>query len=112
MLKVGKNLELEVSQGDYFDITFKITGLTLEEGATITFAVKKAPREVFPVLLKQAGTIATGTNSVRFIIESYMMKDLDAGEYVYDLTYAKGNNRRTLNYPTPFIVKGVVDHES
>lgn len=110
MLKVGKDMSLEVSQSDYFDITFNISGLTLESGTQVYFAVKKAPSDDLPTLLRQEAAVNTETNSVRVIVESFPMSVLKAGEYVYDLTYIKGTNRRTLLFPKPFTVRGVVDN--
>lgn len=109
MIKIGKNLSIEVSQGDQFDVTFKINGLTLEAGATVHFAVKKTPTNDQPILLLNEGTISTETNSVRFVVPSASMDDIATGEYVYDLTYINGENRRSLLYPTAFIVRGVVN---
>lgn len=110
MLKVGKDMSIEVSQGDYFDITFNISGLTLELGAQVFFAVKKAPSDDLPTLLRQEATVNQETNSVRVVVESFPMSQLKAGEYVYDLTYFKGTNRRTLLFPKAFTVRGVVDN--
>lgn len=108
MLEVNKKLQIDISYGDFLDITFKVKGLALAETAQIYLSVKKELQALEPLILKECNLIDPETNSVRIVIGSSEMEKLGVGRYFYDLVYEVDGNRRTLNYASSLIVHEVV----
>lgn len=111
MLKVSKDLTIDISYGDIFDVPFKVTGLEIAEDAKFYFAVSKILLDPSPLILEQCSHISREANSVRIVIESAEMKRLPPGKYYYELYYKVGENRRALNYPARLVVWEVVHNE-
>lgn len=111
MLEIDRALTITISQGDVFDVTFDIDGLTLDAAAVVYLTVKKDLSDKEPMLLKQCTSVDVEKNQIRVIIESPEMETLPVGKYYHDLVYKIGENKRTLYYPARLIVEEVVHNE-
>ena len=111
MLEIDSKLTITISQGDVFDMTFDVDGLTLDETAEVYLTVKKELTDKDPILLKQCNSIDIEKNQIRVTIESPEMETLPVGKYYHDLVYKVGANKRTLYYPARLVVEEVVHNE-
>lgn len=111
MLEIGKDLTINISYGDILDVTFKITGLSINKDAEFYLSIKRDLSDEECAYIKQLSYIDFDTNSVRIVIQSEDMERFIVGKYYYDLVYKVGDNRRTLNYPARLVVREVVHNE-
>lgn len=111
MLEVDENLMISISQGDLLDITYNVTGIVLSSEAEIYLSIKENWLSEKPLLMKQCSGVYGAANKIRVIIPSSEMSCLRGGIYYYDLVYKVGENKRTLIYPTRFIVREVIHDE-
>lgn len=108
MLEVDENLVITISQGDLLDITYNVSGIVLNSDSEIYMSIKENWLSEKPLLLKQCSGVYGAANKIRVIIPSSEMACLKGGIYYYDLVYKVGKNKRTLIYPTRFIVREVL----
>lgn len=111
MLEIEKDLTINISYGDILDVTFNITGLTINQDAEFYLSIKKSLHDEDCAYIKQLSFIDFEKNSVRIVIESADMERFTVGKYYYDLVYKVEGNRRTLNYPARLVVREVVHDE-
>lgn len=111
MLEIDKNLVISISQGDLLDITYNVEGIMLGCDAKIYMSIKENLLSEKPLLVKQCSGVYGAPNKIRVIIPSSEMACLRGGIYYYDLVYKVGKNKRTLIYPTRFMVREVIHDE-
>lgn len=111
MLEIDENLVITISKGDLLDITYNVTGIVLNSDAEIYLSIKENWLSEKPLILKQCSGVHGYANKIRVIIPSSEMASLRGGIYYYDLVYKVGKNKRTLIYPTRFIVREVMHNE-
>ena len=111
MLEVDKNLVITISKGDLLDITYNVTGIVLNSDAEIYMSIKENWLSEKPLLVKQCSGVYGTANKIRVILTSSEMDCLKGGVYYYDIVYKVGKNKRTLIYPTRFIVREVIHDE-
>lgn len=108
MISVDDKMNITISYGDTFLVTFNISGYILTALDSITFSVKERVDSV-DVLIEKVVTGITGT-TVTIEIDSETFKSVGKGNKVYDLllSYGEGQKKNTLNFPAKLIVKDVV----
>ena len=108
MITVDEKMNINISYGDTFLVTFNLSGYILTATDSLTFSVKE--RVDSPsVLYEKTITGITGT-SVTVEINSETFKTIGKGNKVYDLllSYGEEQKKNTLNFPAKLIVKDVV----
>lgn len=114
MITFDKN-NIMISRGDTVDKYFYLPNYTPKDGDTFVFSVKKINEQgvlTGDVVLTSNMTIASdGTNKyIRLQLTSTQTKTLTANKYCYDILFTSGTFKQTLNYPSKFVVREVVNN--
>ena len=109
MLEI-KDKKIKISWGDTIPLVIKVPGYAFEVGDVAIFAIKEStdPAAV-PVFSKRITSFKGDTLAVNL---SPKETQLPVGTYYWDLSLtAKNGAHYTLNFPSVFIVEGVVHND-
>ena len=105
---VVDGMNITMSYGDTFLVTFNIGGYLLTATDSIKFSVKE--RIDSPTVLYEKTVTGVAGTSVTIEIDGETFKNVGKGNKVYDLllSYGEGQKKNTLNFRAKLIVKDVV----
>lgn len=112
MITVDDKMNITMSYGDTFLVTFNLSGYVLQLTDSIVFSVKERIDST-EVLIEKLVTNVTGTSVTVEIDSETFLTAVGKGNKVYDLLLSYGDEnpetqkKSTLNFPAKLIIKDV-----
>lgn len=115
MLRIdNRTLEMSMVQGDTGPFTVGINNTKLEDGDIINFSVKSSLSPNTPYSIQKKVSSFNANGKAEIIIEPDDTKDLDIGEYYYDIEWTTSSGEVNTLMPNgyaSFVLKVGVTNE-
>lgn len=89
----NEKLNMTITQGDDFDMIYKVSGLPLQQDDILQFSVR-GKKKGAPLLLVNHTDIDLANNKFRIV--SSQISNLPAGTYYYDIILLRNGSVRTM----------------
>ena len=89
----NEKLNMTITQGDDFDMIYKVKGLSLEENDILQFSVR-GKKKGAPLLMVNHTDMDLANN--KFRITSSQISNLPPGTYYYDIILLRNGTVRTM----------------
>lgn len=89
----NEKLNMTITQGDDFDMIYKVKGLSLEENDILQFSVR-GKKKGAPLLMVNHTDIDLANNKFRVV--SSQISNLPPGTYYYDIILLRNGTVRTM----------------